>query len=329
MMTSETDFHAPAHPGYDPVPMQFSPVENSWLVEALADLSIAKIRKAEDGSGKANSGYYQLTLGNGRLLFAKVKSGERADKEMKAAALSSRLNRLGAATLAAERTDTRQDGLSLFLYPWIEPAFYDDSLKGLSNMGEALALLHGKMRDLPERDTPSKHLFHLWEDKLRLMPASGFAEGNRRALSGAGEVFARVTGQTAHNDIHRGNVIFDAAKVVAFIDFEDAVEISSSPLVDIAASLERFCLSPHPSKDKVRALLTGYARSSDGTHEATASELVQVGLCRCYHALAILELSKAPENPAWIAEKRKFLTLLDRWPEWEEIVGGAFPRLRI
>lgn len=329
-MTSETDFNAPAHPGHDPVPMQFSTVDGKWLSQAFADLPIVKVEKAEDGSGSAEAGYYRLTLAGGRLLFAKAKSGDRANREHKAAALSSHLNRLGAATLAAKQTETlHEGGLSLFLYPWIEPAFYDESLAGLANMGEALALLHGKMRELPQSNAPGKHLFDTWEQRLRLTPDTTYADDYRRVLSGAGEAFERTHGQIAHNDIHRGNVIFEGSEVVAFIDFEDAVETSSSPLVDIAASLERFCLSPAPSEVKVRTLLAGYASASNGVHDTSASEIIQVGLCRCYHALTILEQSKAPENPAWLAERKKFSALLDKWPQWGEIIGGALHGLRI
>ena len=330
MMTSETDFNAPAHPGHDPIPLRFSPVDGKWLLKIFADLPIAKVEKAADGSGNTEAGYYRLTLADGRLLFAKVKSGERATREHKAAELSSQLNRLGAATLAAERTEVRQeDGLSLFLYPWIEPAFYDESLKGLANMGEALALLHSRMRNLPQPNATRKHLVDIWEDRLRLAHNADHAEDYLRLLSGAGDALARTTSQIAHNDIHRGNVIFEGSEVVAFIDFEDAVETRSSPLVDIAASLERFCLSPTPSEVKVRALLAGYASASDGTYETSASEIIQVGLCRCYHALTVLELSKAPENPAWLDERKKFSALLDKWPLWREIIRSALHGLRI
>jgi thiamine kinase-like enzyme len=330
MMTSESNFSAPAHPGYDPIPLRFAPVDGEWLFKIFANLPVAKVEKAVDGSGSAEAGYYRVTLADGRLLFAKVKSGERAARERKAAELSSQLNRLGAATLAAERTETRQeDGLSVFLYPWIEPAFYDESLKGLANMGTSLAMLHSTMRSLPQSNTPRKHLFDIWEGRLLLAHKADHTEDYLRLLSAAGDAFARTPSQIAHNDIHRGNVIFKGSEVVAFIDFEDAVETLSSPLIDIAASLERFCLSPTPSEARVRALLTGYATASDGIHQTSASQITQVGQCRCYHALTVLELSKAPENPAWQDERKKFLALLDKWPQWGEIIDGALRGLLI
>lgn len=330
MMTSETDFNAPAHPGHDPIPLRFSRVDGKWLSKIFADLPIEKVEKAADGSSNTEAGYYRLTLANERLLFAKVKSGERAAREHKAAELSSQLNRLGAATLAAERTETRQeDGLSLFLYPWIEPAFYDESLAGLANLGGALALLHSRMRNLPQPEAPQKHLFDIWEDRLRLAHTADHAADYRRLLSSAGDALALTRSQIAHNDIHRGNVIFEGPEVMAFIDFEDAVDIRSSPLIDIAASLERFCLSPAPSEIKVRALLTGYANASDGTQDISASDITHVGLCRCYHALTVLELSRDPGNPAWLHERKKFLALLDNWLQWGEIIGGALDGLFI
>lgn len=329
-MTSDPEFITPAHPGHYPIPLRFFSVDGGWMTQALCDLPIVKVEKAESCSDKAEAGYFRLTLGDGRLLFAKIKSGERASRESKAATLSSRLNRLGAATLATERTETiPEEGLTIFLYPWIDPAFYDESLTGLAKMGEALALLHSKMRALTLTTVPRKHLFDTWEDLLRLTPDTCHAEDYRRVLAGAGNAFARVSSQIAHNDIHRGNVLFKGSEVVAFIDFEDSVEANSSPLVDIAASLERFCLAQKPSEDKVRALLTGYAGASDGIHETSASEIVQVGLCRCYHAITILELSKAPLSPAWHAERSKFSALLKRWPRWGEILGGPLHGLRV
>ncbi|SOE17805.1 phosphotransferase family enzyme [Hoeflea halophila] len=328
MMTSETDFNAPAHPGHDPIPLRFSPVDGKWLSNVFADLPIERVEKAANGCSTADAGYYRLTLADGRLLFAKVKSGERATREHKAAELSSQLNRLGAATLAAERT-RKEDGLSLFLYPWIEPAFYDDSLKGLANLGGALALLHSKMRNLPQPNAPGQHLLDIWADRLRLARNADHAADYLLALSRASDALARTKSQIAHNDIHRGNVIFEGSEVVAFIDFEDAVDTRSSPLIDIAASLERFCLSPAPSEIRVRALLTGYANASDGTHAISACDITHVGLCRCYHALTVLELSKDPENPAWRDERDKFLALLDDWPQWGEIIGRAFDGLLI
>ncbi|OCW56991.1 phosphotransferase enzyme family protein [Hoeflea olei] len=329
-MTSDTGFQAPIHPGHDPIPLRFTAIEGEWVSQALPDLAIAGAERAEDGRPDARTGYYRLTLADGRQLFAKVKAGERAERERQAAALSSQLHRLGAATLAAERIQSfRQDGLSLFLYPWVAPAFYDGSLAGLTSLGEALALLHGRMRALPPDFAPRRHLLDLWQDRLGRVAQASFADDYRRALGGAGEAFARGESQIAHNDIHRGNVLFSGSKVVAFIDFEDAVATGSSPLVDIAGSLERFCLSPEPGEEKVRALLAGYARRDEAGGVTSASGLVDVGLCRCYHALAILEFSKAPENPAWVAERTKFTTLLDRWSEWGKVIDAALRGLGV
>jgi len=329
-MMSETSFHTPAHPGVAPSPLLFSPVEGNWLRETLPDLAIARVEKADGNMVPAEAGYYRLTLANGQLLFAKVKVGERAAKEAKAAALSSDLNHLGAASLAPDRAQIRRaDGLSVFVYPWIEQAFYDESLEGIANLGEALAFLHVKMRHLSGSMEPQKHLFEIWEDRLAMVPAASFGEDYRRLLAGAGETFSRGTSQIAHNDIHRGNVIFDTSNVVAFIDFEDAVETNSSPLVDIAAGLERFCLLPEPSEEKAHAFLASYAKASGGSLAATSFEIAQVGLCRCYHAIAILELSRAPTNPIWQTERRKFDALLEKWRGWEQVIAAAIATLRV
>lgn len=326
----EPGFNAPVHLDVTPRPLNFSPVAADWLRDILPDLFLTSIEKADGVTVPAEAGYYRLTLANGQLLFAKVKTGDRAAKEAKAAVLSSTLNQLGAASLAPERGQVRSDnGLSVFVYPWIEEVFYDESLEGITSLGKSLAHLHMRMRELPGQTDRQRHLFDIWEGRLALTSDLPFADDYRRLLAAVGESFAREASQIAHNDIHRGNVLFDASKVAAFIDFEDAIDTVSSPLVDISASLERFCLLPEASEEKVRAFLASYATNSGGLVAATAHEIAQVGLCRCYNALAILELSRAPDNPLWQAERRKFISLLEKWRRWEQIIALGLQSLRI
>ncbi|PCI02477.1 MAG: hypothetical protein COB78_13250 [Hyphomicrobiales bacterium] len=326
----ESNFNAPAHLEIAPRPLRFSNVTAGWLRKAFTELSVIGVEKAGYLAVPVETGYYRLKTADGRLLFAKVKTGKQAAKEAKAAALSSSLYQLGAASLKLNRsTFLRDEDLSIFVYPWLEQAFFDGSLDGTKSLGKSLALLHMRMRDLPKDTEKKRHLFEVWEDRLMLIPNVSFASDYRSLLTAAGEAFARSTNQMAHNDIHRGNVIYEGSKVAAFIDFEDAVDTISSPLVDISASLERFCLLPELSDEKVRGFLSSYVKASGSFLTATATDIVTVGLCRCYNAIAILELSRAPENQVWQAERHKFNILLEKWHRWEQTIALAIRSIQV
>lgn len=325
---SSSGFVAPAH--YDLVPggMSFTLNAAETLGKFLPELAIEQIHKAEGQPQTSLCGHYKIKTKSGALFFAKVKAFDKAQREDVASELSTRLFHQGARAIPLHSSSQAlgPDGMRIFVYPWVDGMFFDESDVQTETLGRELAALHNALHKLSRSGVKRKNILDIWKEQLGLTAYTSFAPEYAARLRVAEKVFSRSEGYLAHNDLHRANVLFARdGGVAAFIDFEDSAGVNSSILVDLSAVIERFCLLPDSSRKRVSLLLTNYLNQLDRDVELRASDIVQIGICRCFHSLSILNASPAYGNPGWMSEVAKFEILIKRWQNWEPLLLSTIP----
>lgn len=293
--------------------------------DLMPELRIEQVHRAERNEQSGLCGYYQIQTSGGERLFAKIKPPRRATREGRAAEISTWLSQQGASTLPLRYPPQQGPaGEWIFLYPWLESRFFDESPTQVQNLGRALALLHNQLAAFPLEEKDWTLLVDSWKAQLKSVPSATFALEYQASLSVVEPLFRGRGTCLAHNDLHRANVLFGIQNdLPTFLDFEDMVGVRSSVLVDVAAVIERFCFWPEVDVPKARLFLTHYLACIENSVVFNPVELVQVGLCRCFHSLAILHAVAEPENPGWCLEVAKFENLIQCWKRWEGALGRA------
>lgn len=316
---SSSTFVPPAHGNLLPGEMRFAEDATTLWWALLPELGIEHAHRAEHHGQSGLCGYYKIQTTAGALLFAKVKPPWRAEREALGAEVSTWLFQQGASTLPLQYPPQQGPaGEWIFLYPWLESRFFDESQTQVQNLGRALAFLHNQLARFPVDAGESKSLLDSWKAQLQRVPVAAFVREYKSSLSLVEPVFSSLGSCWAHNDLHRANVLFNTYNHwPTFLDFEDLVGVRSSVLVDVAAVIERFCFWPEVDVPKARLFLAHYLAGQESAVALSAAELVQVGLCRCFHSLTILQAVRDPENPVWGLEVAKFENLIACWQRWE------------
>ena len=282
---------------------------------AIPDIKIIRCQALSEASAH---NYYHLSTDHGNL-FAKIKAPERAIIEKSGIRLTTQLAELGVLTPKLYRKPiTLQNGNVLFLYLWCNHSPFASNRDSILSLSENLALLHKSLRKI---DYPiEKSIADIFFDNANNLTKTKLAPAAEKALLQFQKLYENSTKQLAHNDIHIGNVLFNNNKVVAFIDFEDSLNIASTTLIDIAATIERFILCNN-KEVFIQNFLISYARAANLKREPQLSEILIAGRARCYNSLGILSNSPQPKNHKWIFEWKKFIFLLERWQQWENSLG--------
>jgi len=131
------------------------------------------------------------------------------------------------------------------------------------------------------------------------------------ALTAAREVRARATHGIIHGDLFRDNVLWEAGRLVAILDFEQAS--SGSFAYDLAVCLNDWCWSGAPRPELAHALLAGYASIrplTDADREALPIEVRAAAARFTITRITDVYLAKV-DNPE--KDFRAFLTRCEAW----------------
>lgn len=319
-------FIPPAHTSLLPRGVDYVRVERiSWLSDALPQLNIATVQVAEGGTG-GNTGNYRVESATGELFFIKIKHPDRASRERRAALISSDLKRLGVSTfsLLCEPVVLRGDEV-VFVYPWVEHNFFRCNEASLSALGKAISDMHRGMMAWSVEDCVS--IVELYRQNIYCLRDASFFEEADATFSEMMDFSAMCPPQIAHNDLHVGNVLFYENDVVAIIDFEDAVNVASYPLIDITAAIERFAFTSTDPERAVRTMLTSYFYGDIRMQGLSPEHVVAVGKARCYNALGILSRSQTSADLRWQKEWDKIYGLLKLWGNSRDMVLQAIRNL--
>jgi Ser/Thr protein kinase RdoA (MazF antagonist) len=275
-------------------------------------------------------GYYRLTLGgSGQRRFGKVVAVEDAGRESAASLLAGAAAFAGVPALRQLGGPAELDAeYRLFQWSWIDGTFATGSDAEMRALGRATGGLH---RFLRSRGRPAADGDATWAARwltLDALAASGRLQGPvaRRLdafLSRGREVQASLMtdAQPVHDDLHPGNVLFDEqGRVLALLDFEEALQSVGTPWIDLAWVVERFCLlgpRPEHAEDLAFCFLEAYGVTGSRAR-ASASRLTDAILWRTYRALGVLaaQQDEGGKDAEAQAEWRKFVaisTAIDSW----------------
>jgi len=170
------------------------------------------------------------------------------------------------------------------LFEFVSGSRYDNSVEATLDVGRQLAAFHGHLTGFAHDWKPLRASFHdsatvrrhlktLGSD--RLAGPSLEMQATAEALMGMYNAssprvnqcgFDSWAEQVVHGDWHPGNMLFDAGRIVAVLDF-DAIRIAP-PITDVANAMLQFSIiggRPNPAdwpdffdQEKLRAVLAGY-----------------------------------------------------------------------
>ncbi|HVV86410.1 MAG TPA: homoserine kinase [Kofleriaceae bacterium] len=224
--------------------------------------------------GGTISSNFAFDVGGGRRVFVRCNDGKPPEVVAWESALAAELAAAGVPTPAPLATAAGghvlvHRGLAISAYPWRTGrhlAADDVTPAHALAIGRALAHLHEVGRGLPaERRRAGIYTF---ADLVRRF--DGFRDLGDPALAPAVEVLADELAWLAarapvraaaahgliHNDLFRDNVLWDGARIVAILDFEQAA--GGSLVYDLAVVLNDWCWQRAPAPRLSAAVLHGY-----------------------------------------------------------------------
>ena len=316
----------PAHPALRPKPLNYQPAAGTVadaLRQSLGGVTISRATTAH----AAPFGYYRVEAA--QPLFVKVAPRERLAHMLAVQTLVVRLAAEACPVQPMQGEPLQLPGGAVgFVHEYLTERFADDSVADAFQVGAALRAIHLALAGASGAATAVR-LSSQWHRAMAEFPArdrfaADVAEAVLSEWNITGEVLDRDR-QLIHNDYHRGNVLMGADGVAAVLDFDDAIVSVGSPLVDLATGLERFCLADVPDELSIAlaaAFMEGYGRSPAQT---SAKELRLLAVARLLFSLSILDSSPRPDSQAWQTERRKFVTLIENWRQWQQrLISAGF-----
>jgi Ser/Thr protein kinase RdoA (MazF antagonist) len=271
----------------------------------------------EDGGGR----FFRAMRRGGAPVFLKLMSAADYDRVAEIAAI---LAPLAGECYAACPTGVfpLTDGSSRIAvaYRYVDGRYLAPSPAEMKALGRKVALLHRKLRDLPDRDRIRVQA----RERARVLDAILRARGRDRALLDAAAIPALTAcveeslegpaAQPLHGDLNVGNILYERhTGDIHFLDFEDVRHTCGPPLLDLALPIERFCLlmeSESQAKAGACALLGGYAECAGASPIGSAGALAQALRAINERAVALLILRQNAGLRSPPGEWRKFGELL-------------------
>jgi Ser/Thr protein kinase RdoA (MazF antagonist) len=309
----------PAHPGKEPLALQFSTLHGTRAMPLIRATGAALVERALHPTFFP-LGYYRLSGGQlSKPVFAKILAAEQMAREALACDLANRAASAGLPALhSMGKTSALDDTHYLMCWPWVDAHFYKGTTAELSNLGAALRRLHDFLRQqmTPEWETRGRRaLDTAWQSFENLVQATPLeahiASALRQLLQDRQGVDCLLADQAQplHNDLHRGNVLFDdRGRVFAFLDFEEAIDSFASPWLDVSWVVERFCVESQAriTRQKIEKVLTTYRPAGLKDMQCKIGNRLKVlGLWRNLHSLALLHRMPI-RSPHWRREWKKF-----------------------
>ncbi|KRE14414.1 hypothetical protein ASE66_13620 [Bosea sp. Root483D1] len=327
----------PPHSGFAPRPLAYKPAPDHLAGMIAAVMAATEIEQA-DVPVSPPRGYYRATDRGGKPVFIKIVDARRAEILASANEIVAKLAARAVPTITCiHGPSTLETGDVLFAYRWADGSFGEPTPPQLKSLGRAIVRMHGALAavniDTTLRDWSSSHRTML-EAAAEDTANSGFERQAARDLLDRWGDFVRALtddAQPIHNDLHPGNVLFEGHEVSAFLDFEETMSGPLSPIVDLHWVWERWCLLRLDPNQALTAALTFLDAYLDAGGRKLAPPPGTLGLISRWRSLigiATLESARRPDLPAWVRERRKFQSLLERAGEWQESFAMLEARLR-
>lgn len=314
---------APAHPGTALKPLRFHELQDANAARLKAATGAARVERAVHPT-PAPVGYYRLSGGElPTPVFAKVLTNAQMMRERPASILANRAARAGLPALhTLGEAIALEDTHHVMYWPWVEARFSTCTATELASLGAALRHLHTFLRAQATPDWQARGqqaLESTWQRLEHLAHAPQLQPHLAHALQQliqdrvGVEACLMFQAQPIHDDLHRGNVLFDRqGQIVAFLDFEEALDAFATPWMDLSWAIERFCVGPDAAttRQKTAQFLQAYQPNGFSEPASTTDyRLQRLTLWRNMRALALLH--QMPERPYhWNQEWEKFSQLI-------------------
>lgn len=307
----------PAHPGQTLRPLQFLTLDDELAARLRLLTGAERVERALHPV-PAPVGYYRLSKGHlGDRVFAKIVPTAQTSRQWAASQLSDAAAKTGLPALRSLAEPLVLDEAHAILqWPWVDGRFTEGSQEDLISLGAAMRDLHRFLRELatPVWQARGRCAWKAtWQSMQRLAASGTLDQDLASALDDLlqhphrTEAVLWADAQPIHDDLHRGNVLFGSdGRVLAFLDFEEALDSFASPWVDLSWIVERFCTPPPgtaPVPQSMSAFLRAYGRPA---YDAGAAHCLGVATrWRNFRALAVLQgLDERPDH--WQQEWQKF-----------------------
>jgi homoserine kinase type II len=195
------------------------------------------------------------------------------------------------------------------------------TFEAAAQIGAALAVLHGTALALPaawrrrsiydHEHLVARYATFAANPDPELARALGVLGEELAAAAAAASIRERATHGIIHGDLFRDNVLWEAGRVVAILDFEQAS--GGSLAYDLAVCLNDWCWNGAVRLDLAAALLAGYQRVRPLTAADRAALLVEVRAAAARFTITRITdvyLARVP-NPE--KDFRAFLARCDAW----------------
>jgi Ser/Thr protein kinase RdoA (MazF antagonist) len=304
----------PAHKELIPASFFYQEYEDAALLLQLQQNGFAalKLLKANYNSDSP-IGYYKIILEGEKPLFMRIARPSKKGQLLRANVIARQIEhhknkRANDLTFTANYLIAAIDYMSastpffILIYPWLDGnLLQNDSLESMQELGANLAYMHNIMKDIPAtaiKQRTNKHFEALETALKRYAPQSPYTD-----ILQAWENYKDIAlenRQLIHNDLHRGNIIFDNDNALHFLDFEEACTAYLNPVLDISWIAERFCLIGDgglSASEKFSAFIEKYAAINPKLpHEDIAAQIKVCIKVRSYYCLALIHEAKS-QNP--------------------------------
>lgn len=315
----------PAHPGAKMRPLQYRALDDDLATRMRQVTGAQRVERAHHPAHPPQ-GYYRLSGSQlATPIFAKVITLDRLTREVRACDLANQAARAGLPALhSLGDAWALDDAHQVMCWPWVDGHFSSGSEAELTNLGRSLRELHEFLstRHAPDWEVRGRasrvNTWHILEQLAQVADLDGSV---MRALQWLLKRRARVEAelsegaQPIHDDLHRGNVLFDAqGQVLAFLDFEEALDAWATPWLDLSWVTERFCAGPDLPSTQAKAVCFLNAYQCTGATQPKGvvnTRLGLLGLWRNLRALALLHRME-PRTTHWRQEREKFQLMLSR-----------------
>lgn len=250
-------------PARAPAHLALSPSQDRWeqvSAKSAASICVWSGFKGDVERLKTETpephGYYRVLSESGPSFFIKILSCEALNSQLGADRIARWVVSQGfPSSNLIEGFPREVPGIGFVLaYPYLEGRYANPSESDLSRLGTELARLHKSLKFCPWRDEirdrglqRNKQLSDLFQNLRRgravvgRIPQEVLSFLLEEVEIGLLDVLVQDA-QVVHGDLNYGNVLFDDAGNVVFLDYEDTLISWLSPLAELSFVIERFTL---------------------------------------------------------------------------------------
>jgi hypothetical protein len=323
-MSSPTPYRNPSWAGFEAEIPCFIPASSEEAETVSALLEEPGTLLVMSNAGEA-SGCYRFDGENGHAKFLKIVPTARFESLLRSEKIAQWLAERGIRAVSVESDPLPMDeNRWLFVYPYIDAAPIGATHEDLSNLGRAIAALHGALASHPDRDeweqTTRERLDILEEVRDSLASGAlqaGPAPEKLREIARRSDLNLPKLDETSvplHGDLNPNNVLKSLGDgLPVFLDFEDTVHGAYPPEFELGFVAERVVLmrveDDEDARSLIHALLDSYVDAGGRIGDGKFRDMPKTLQSRHLDSFCLLAYNEWEGVSIFESEWRKFFTL--------------------